>query len=101
MELPKQMFIDGITNLNLTQGTFRFDLASFSGILKDEEGKTRSKLESHTTIIMTPQGFMQLVDSMQRFLEEVKDQNLIQVTKKEMSSDKNYTSAKSDKKKLS
>ncbi len=77
MEKKTQLFVDGIANLNFTQGTFRFDLASYSNTVKADDGKTKTKLDSQMKIIMTPQGFVQTMNVMQRFLKEVEEKGII------------------------
>jgi len=79
----KQLFIDGIANLNFTQGTFRFDLASYGNTVRSEDGKTTANLDTQAHIIMTPQGFIQAMNVMQRFAKEVEEKGILRFNKQD------------------
>ncbi|MGQ3892877.1 hypothetical protein [Legionella sp. CNM-4043-24] len=73
-------FIDGVTNLSFTAGAFRFDLVSLipDASSGKEDGEQKQQLKKHARVIMTPQGYAQMLKSMQDILDKVREHNIPQ-----------------------
>ncbi len=84
----KQFFVDGIANLQYRNGTFRFELASYGQPDKsDGADKNKAKLNRHAQVVMAPQSFIQVAETMQRFIKEIEDKGIIKFNKQDDSTD--------------
>ena len=72
------MFVDGISNVSYNSGAFRFDLVSLSSSEKDKKGKP--SVNTRASVVMTPQGFIQVANAMQSFLKQVEEKGIIKRT---------------------
>lgn len=70
----QEVFVDGIANVNLSLGAFRFDLVSLKSAPTGDENPD---LDHHVRVIMTPQGYLQTVTALQNFLQQVEDKGII------------------------
>ena len=70
-----EMFVDGIANVNLSLGAFRFDLVTIkSPAQADQE---QPELSNKVRVVMTPQGYLQTVTALKNFLEQVEEKGII------------------------
>jgi len=72
-------FIDGVANLSFTAGAFRFDLVS---LMPDNnpagDGQERKQtLKKCAHVVMTVQGYAQMINAMQDLLDKVKEQDAL------------------------
>ena len=63
-----EIFADGIGQIHFVGGMVRFDLVTFQP--PAEEGKAPVP-ESHTRLIMPPQGFLAAFNSMQQLIDKL------------------------------
>lgn len=70
-----QLFIDGIGNINLSGGAVRAELISVTPNAQDE--KNIKKIDRHMRVIMTPQGFIQAVTTLQNFLVQLEEKGIV------------------------
>lgn len=73
-EDTKQYFVDGVANLNLSLGAFRFDLVSLKAA---QTGSDQPELENHVRVVMSPQGYLQMVTALENFLKQVEEKGII------------------------
>lgn len=75
-------FIDGVANLSLTAGAFRFDLVSIlpdNAQASDSKKERKQTLKKHAHVVMTPQGYAQMLVAMQDLLNKAKEQGILRV----------------------
>ena len=66
-DIKKELFADGIGQIHFAGGMVRFDLVTLQ---PTEEGKAPTP-ESHTRLIMPPQGFLAAFNSMQQLIDKL------------------------------
>ena len=67
MAEKKEIFADGLGQIHFAGGMVRFD---FMTLQPGEEGKAPTP-ESHTRVIMPPQGFLAAFNSMQQLIDKL------------------------------
>lgn len=72
------LFVDGVSNMSFNSGAFRFDLVSIDTSEKDKKGKPG--INKRASVVMTPQGFIQIATAMQNFLKQIEDKGIIKRT---------------------
>ena len=70
----KEIFADGIGQIHFAGGMVRFDLITLQ---PEEEGKPPVP-ESHTRLIMPPQGFLAAFNSMQQLIDKLVEAGVLQ-----------------------
>src|SRR3990167_5811168 len=70
----KELYIDGVANVNLSLGAFRFDLVTLKAA---QENVEQPELNNHLRVVMTPQGYLQMVTALQNFLGQVEEKGII------------------------
>ena len=70
----KEIFADGIGQIHFAGGMVRFDLVTLQ---PTEEGKAPVP-ESHTRLIMPPQGFLAAFNSMQQLIDKLVEAGVFQ-----------------------
>ena len=66
-DIKNELFADGIGQIHFAGGMVRFDLVTLQ---PTEEGQ-QPKPESHTRLIMPPQGFRSAFNSMQQLIDKL------------------------------
>ncbi len=72
-DIKKELFADGIGQIHFAGGMVRFDLVTLQ---PGEEGKAPTP-ESHTRLIMPPQGFLAAFNSMQQLIDKLVDAGVL------------------------
>jgi hypothetical protein len=70
-----ELYTDGISNLEVSNGMVRMDLYSLSGKEKEADGAP-SKVERQR-IIMSPQGFLECFSTMQNMFQKLEEAGLL------------------------
>lgn len=72
----QEIYIDGVANVNLSYGSFRFDLVTVQAPVAGKESEA-PELKQHARVIMSPQGYLQMVTALQNFLGQVEEKGII------------------------
>ena len=67
-DFKKEIFADGIGQIHFAGGMIRFDLMTLQPPAEDGKAPTP---ESHTRLIMPPQGFLAAFNSMQQLIDKL------------------------------
>lgn len=75
-------FIDGIANLSLTAGAFRFDLVAIMqehapSETSGEAPERKQHLKKYAHVVMTPEGYVRMLKSMQDILDKAKEEGVL------------------------
>ncbi|MBP5182080.1 MAG: hypothetical protein J6331_03515 [Lentisphaeria bacterium] len=78
MAEKKEIFADGLGQIHFAGGMVRFD---FMTLQPGEEGKAPTP-ESHTRVIMPPQGFLSAFNSMQQLIDKLVEAGVLKKNEK-------------------
>jgi hypothetical protein len=68
----KEVFIDGVGKIGLYGGAVRCELIS---VIPDADGKA-AKTNNTINIVMAPQGFLQVVNTLEGFVRQLEDKGV-------------------------
>ena len=72
--MKKEIFADGIGQIHFAGGMVRYD---FVTLQPDEEGKGDPSPECNQRVIMPPQGFLNMYNSMQNLIDKLVDAGVL------------------------
>lgn len=75
--MANQTYIDGIGEVRLTEGIVRMDLLALSPTQRDDDG--RPVPEFVKQIVMSPQGFMRMVQALRSTLQQMQEKGILSV----------------------
>ncbi|MBF0177917.1 MAG: hypothetical protein HQL63_13875 [Magnetococcales bacterium] len=75
MKTGGYVFVDGLGHVSLVNGMVRLEFVAASASARDAEGK--SVLEPSQTLVMTPQGFMQIFSNMEKMMERMVEAGMV------------------------
>lgn len=69
------LYIDGLAGIGFMGGMIRCELATLSLTEKDDEG--RPALEPYNTLVMNPQGFLQVYGMMTNLISKLEESGVV------------------------
>lgn len=82
MDLPMDVFADGIGEITLAGGMVRMDLVTLSGSNNDEANKPQLRVKQR--IVMPPDGFLRSFSAMENLVKQLIDAGLVKPKDGEM-----------------
>jgi hypothetical protein len=73
----QETFIDGVQEIGFGKGLIRMNLASLSATERDDEDNPT--LEIKHRLLMTPEGFLNLLGAMENIAKQLADANILKV----------------------
>ena len=84
-DIKNELFADGIGQIHFAGGMVRFDLVTLQPAVTEDgkpaEGKAPTA-ESHTRLIMPPQGFLAAFNSMQQLIDKLVEAGVVKKNEK-------------------
>lgn len=75
MEMPQDIFADGIGEITLAGGMVRMDLVTLTGSNNDENNKPQLRVKQR--IVMPPDGFLRSFSAMENLVKQLIDAGLV------------------------
>ncbi|MBW1649379.1 MAG: hypothetical protein JRJ44_01635 [Deltaproteobacteria bacterium] len=79
--MSENIFVDGAVEIRIAGGAIRLDLASYSSDKKDKNQNPMLEKTGHT-LIMTPEGFVQLYAALEKVAARLTDVGILRKKEK-------------------